>query len=143
MSAAVPAPSPSPAALRLAGYAALFDIADSGRDVIRRGAFARTLARRTAPLRLLWQHSPVRPIGVIEQVAEDARGLRVIARIDRPQSRAASLLRAGAVSGLSFGYRATRFRRQHGLRELLEIELFEISLVTHPLQHRARVHLIA
>ena len=143
MSAAVPALASPPDMVRLAGYAALFDIADSGRDVIRRGAFARTLANRTAPLRLLWQHSPARPIGVIEQVAEDARGLRVVARIDRPQSRAASLLRTGAVNGLSFGYRATRFHRHHGLRELLEIELFEISLVTHPLQHRARVHLLA
>lgn len=126
-----------------AGYAALFDIIDAGRDVIRSGAFARTLAARQEPWPLLWQHSPLHPIGVVERIAEDARGLRVIARIDRPHSRAAALLEARAVSGLSFGYRATRSRHRHGLRELLDIELFEISLVTHPLQHRARVHLIA
>src|SRR5690606_29524975 len=42
--------------LRIAGYAALFDVADGVRDTIRRGAFARTLARRGAPLPLLWQH---------------------------------------------------------------------------------------
>ena len=129
--------------LRFAGYAALFDIADAGRDTIRRGAFARTLASRAAPLPLYWQHRPDQPIGVIEQVAEDDRGLRVIARIDRPDSRAARLLAQGAVNGLSFGFRTRAARQCDAGRELLEIDLFEVSLVTHPLQHAARVHLIA
>jgi HK97 family phage prohead protease len=129
--------------LRFAGYAALFDIADAGRDTIRRGAFARTLASRAAPLPLYWQHRPDQPIGVIEQVAEDDRGLRVIARIDRPDSRAARLLAQRAVNGLSFGFRTRAARQCDAGRELLEIDLFEVSLVTHPLQHAARVHLIA
>ena len=128
--------------LRFAGYAALFDIADAGRDTIRRGAFAKTLAGRHTPLPLYWQHRPDQPIGVIEHVAEYARGLRVIARIDRPDSRAAMLLAQGAVNGLSFGFR-TRAARQTGTgRELLEIDLLEVSLVTHPLQHGARVHFV-
>jgi hypothetical protein len=140
--AAAPPPA-APPALRLAGYAALFDVVDGARDVIRRGAFARTLAERRDPLPLYWQHNPRQPLGLVEQIAEDARGLRVIARIDRPDARAASLLKARAVNGLSFGYRAQRFRHHAGLRELLEIALFEVSLVTHPLQHGARVHLFA
>lgn len=128
--------------LRFAGYAALFDIADAGRDTIRRGAFAKTLAARDRPLPLYWQHRPDQPIGVVEQAAEDARGLRVIARIDRPGSRAAALLAAGKVSGLSFGFRTRAARQSPEGRELLEIDLFEVSLVTHPLQHGARVHLV-
>lgn len=127
---------------RFAGYAALFDIADAGRDTIRRGAFAKTLAARNTPLPLYWQHRPDQPIGVIEQAAEDARGLRVIARIDRPDSRAAALLAAGKVNGLSFGFRTRTARASPSGRELLEVELFEVSLVTHPLQHGARVHLV-
>lgn len=126
--------------LRIAGYAALFDVADGVRDTIRRGAFARTLARRGAPLPLLWQHRAGARIGTVERVNEDRRGLRVIARIDRPRSRAAALLRAGAVDGLSFGFHARGFRRTPAGRVLEEIELLEISLVTHPLQPRARVH---
>jgi HK97 family phage prohead protease len=129
--------------LRFAGYAALFDIADAGRDTIRKGAFAKTLAARTTPLPLYWQHRPDQAIGVIEQVAEDSRGLRVIARIDRTDSRAAALLEQGAVNGLSFGFRTKAARVSPAGRELLEIELFEVSLVTHPLQHGARVHLVA
>jgi hypothetical protein len=128
--------------LRFAGYAALFDIADAGRDTIRRGAFARTLAARSEPLPLYWQHRPDQPIGVIEHASEDARGLRVIALVDRPASRAAALLAARAVSGLSFGFRTRRARVGTNGRELFEIDLFEVSLVTHPLQHGARVHLL-
>lgn len=130
-------------AIRFAGYAGLFDIRDAGRDTIRRGAFARTLAERSAPLPLLWQHRPDQQIGEIEAIAEDERGLRVIARIDRTASKAARMLLARAVNGLSFGYRARAARQTGPDRELIDIDLFEVSLVTHPLQHGARVHFIA
>lgn len=128
--------------LRFAGYAALFDRRDSGRDVIRRGAFARTLAERTKPLPLYWQHRPDQQIGWIETVAEDARGLRVVAAIDNPDGGAAAALKRGAVTGLSFGYAARGFRHDGAGRELTDIELFEVSLVTHPMQDAARVHLV-
>ena len=65
-----------------------------------------------------------------------------MARIDRTDSRAAKLLEEGKVSGLSFGYRAREAYRNIDGRELLGIDLFEVSLVTHPLQHGARVHLV-
>lgn len=133
----------APTPLRFAGYAALFDITDAGRDTIRRGAFARTLAARTTPLPLFWQHRPDQPVGVIEHAAEDARGLRVIARIDQQHSRAAHLLRQGKVNGLSFGFRTRAARQSPEGRELIEIDLFEVSLVTHPLHPMARVHLVA
>jgi uncharacterized protein len=129
--------------LRFAGYAALFEIADASRDTIRRGAFAKTLAAHRPPLPIYWQHRPDQTVGVIEYVAEDTRGLRVIGRIDRPDSRAAHLLAQGMVSGLSFGFRTRNARQSAAGRELLEIDLFEVSLVTHPLQHGARVHLVA
>ena len=128
--------------LRFAGYAALFDKPDAGRDTIRRGAFARTLAETGAQLPLYWQHRPDLRIGWIESAAEDARGLRVIAAIARPDGAAARALRRGAVTGLSFGYRARTSRRAGSARELLELELFEVSLVTHPMQYGARVHLL-
>ncbi len=129
--------------IRFAGYAALFDIPDADRDVIRSGAFAQTLAARDAALPLLWQHRPDQQIGTVEAIEEDGRGLKVIARIDRTESRAAATLKQGAVSGLSFGYRARTAQHSELGRELLGIDLFEISLVTNPLQHGARVHLIA
>ena len=130
------------APLRFAGYAALFGKRDAGRDMIVPGAFTRTLAERKDPLPLYWQHRPDQRIGWIEQVGEDARGLRVIASIDNPQGGAAAALKRGAVSGLSFGYRARGFTRDAAGRELQDVDLFEVSLVTHPMQHGARVHLL-
>ena len=128
--------------MRLAGYAALFDIADSAKDTIVKGAFARTLADRAEPLPLYWQHNPAQRIGTIELAQEDARGLRVIARIDNPQARAAADLLSRRTSGLSFGYRARGYRRGPAGRVLEDIDLFEVSLVTHPLQPGARVHFV-
>ena len=120
--------------MRFAGYAALFDVADAAGDVIRPGAFARTIAEaREVPL--FWQHRPAQRIGQIETLAEDVRGLRVIARVEPG-------IRPREANGLSFGYRARGFRRDAAGRELTDIELSEVSLVTHPMQHGARVHLI-
>ena len=110
--------------------------------MIRPGAFARTLAERRGPLPLYWQHRPDQRIGWIEQAAEDGRGLRVVASIDNPIGGAAAALKAGKVTGLSFGYRARGFLRDQNGRELKDIELFEVSLVSHPMQHGARVHLV-
>ena len=129
-------------ALKFAGYAALFDKRDAGRDTIRPGAFKRTLAERRDPLPLYWQHRPDQRIGWIDQIGEDERGLKVVASIDNPDGGAAAALRRGAVNGLSFGYRARGFSRNADGRDLTDVDLFEVSLVSHPMQHGARVHLI-
>jgi len=134
---------PQNGALRLAGYAALYGVPDAARDTILPGAFARTLKDRRDPLPLYWQHQPEQRIGWIEQVEEDDRGLRIIASIDNPASRAAAQLKARAVSGLSFGYRARGYRHEPSGRVLEDVDLFEVSLVTHPLQHGARVHFVS
>ncbi|GAA0269964.1 HK97 family phage prohead protease [Alteraurantiacibacter aestuarii] len=133
--------------LSIAGYAALFDIPDGARDVIVRGAFSRSLAQRREPIPLYWQHRPEQRIGTVSLIEEDDRGLRVIATIDNPGSRAVAALLARETNGLSFGYRARGYRPMPDTgsgagRVLEDIDLFEISLVTHPLQHGARVHMV-
>lgn len=127
--------------MRFAGYAAVFDRTDRGGDVVRAGAFARSLKRQAGAVPLLWQHQPGRPIGRIEYLREDRRGLRVIARLSESAAgrEAAALLKEGAVSGLSFGYRV-REASGEAPRELTELDLVEVSLVTLPMQPKARVH---
>lgn len=120
--------------LRFAGYAAVFDAPDRGGDVVRKGAFGKS----PAAVPLLWQHGGG-PVGAIEAIGEDSRGLRVIARVDEP--RLAAALAAGAVTGLSFGYRVRAARRGR-LRELLALDLREVSLVGSPMQPLARVHAV-
>jgi HK97 family phage prohead protease len=129
--------------LRFAGYAAIFGRRDRGGDVVRAGAFARALARPAGNVPLLWQHDPGRPIGRVEYLREDRRGLRVIGRLSQgPAGReAAALLGGGAVRGLSFGYRV-RAAEGEAPRLLTELDLIEVSLVTTPMQPRARVHMV-
>jgi uncharacterized protein len=126
--------------VRFAGYAAIFGRPDRGGDVVRAGAFGRSLGRGGA-VPLLWQHDVNRPIGRIEYLKEDRRGLRVIARLSSGAAgrEAAALLRDGAVAGLSFGYRV-RAATGDRPRELTELDLVEVSLVTLPMQPKARVH---
>lgn len=129
--------------MRFAGYAAIFGRADRGGDVVRAGAFARSLKRPAGAVPLLWQHAPGRPIGRVDYLKEDRRGLRVIGRLSGGAAgrEAAALLKEGAVRGLSFGYRV-RAARGEGPRELTDLELVEISLVTFPMQPKARVHAV-
>jgi HK97 family phage prohead protease len=129
--------------MRFAGYAAVFDRADRGGAVVRGGAFARSLKRGAGAVPLLWQHDAGKPVGRIEYLREDKRGLRVIARLSQSAAglEAAALLKDGAVSGLSFGYRV-RAASGEGPRELQDLDLVEVSLVTLPMQPRARVHAV-
>ena len=99
-------------------------------------------AKFAAELPLLWQHRPDQRIGWIESAGEDERGLRVVARIDAADSAAARALKNGAVDGLSFGYRVLKGRALPGGRELEDLDLFEVSLVTRPMQPLARVHFV-
>lgn len=122
--------------MRFAGYAAVFDRVDRGGDVVRRGAFGRLPGH----VPLLWQHEAGRVVGRVDYLREDTRGLRVIGRIE--DRRAAALVAAGAVKGLSFGYRV-REARGSGPRELTALELVEVSLVSFPMQALARVHALA
>ncbi len=129
--------------MRFAGYAAIFGRPDRGGDVVRAGAFAASLRRGARAVPLLWQHAPARPIGRIEYLKEDRRGLRVIGRLSAGAAgrEAAALLQEGTVSGLSFGYRV-RAAEGEGPRELTELELVEVSLVSLPMQPKARVHAV-
>jgi HK97 family phage prohead protease len=129
--------------MRFAGYAAVFGHADRGGDVVREGAFARAVKRGASGVPLLWQHDAARPIGRIEYLKEDKRGLRVIARLSGSKAgrEAAALLGDGAVRGLSFGYRVRESAGEQP-RELKDLDLVEVSLVTLPMQPRARVHAV-
>ena len=125
------------------GYASLFDVPDQSGDEVAPGAFAAALTRRGTRIKLLWQHDPAQPIGVWDTVREDGHGLHVRGRLlpdVRAGAEAIALLRAGAIDGLSIGFQTIRSARlPDGRRRLLEVELWEISLVTFPMLIDARV----
>ena len=128
------------------GYASLFGKRDQGGDTVQAGAYGaslKALAAQGRRVKMLWQHDPGQPIGVWEEVREDAKGLYVKGRILTEVGRgreAAALLAAGAIDGLSIGYRTLRAERDaKGQRMLAEVELWEVSLVTFPMLPEARV----
>jgi uncharacterized protein len=129
----------------IAGYASLFGAADQGGDVVQKGAYGASLARLAkarSGVKMLWQHDPTRPIGVWDEVREDARGLHVKGRLlleVQAAREAHALLKAGAIDGLSIGYRTLRAEKSGAGRLLHEIELWEVSLVTFPMLPEARV----
>ena len=128
------------------GYASLFGKRDQGNDVVMAGAYGASLKRLMVAgrrVKMLWQHDPTQPIGVWDEVREDATGLWVKGRIlgDVEKGReAVALLGAGAIDGLSIGYRTVTSERDgKGQRLLTELELWEVSLVTFPMLPEARV----
>jgi HK97 family phage prohead protease len=127
---------------RVEGYASRFGEVDQGGDMVLKGAYADTIAAGR-PVKMLWQHDPAQPIGVWDEVSEDDTGLRVRGRIlsDVAKGREAlALVRAGAIDGLSIGYRVTDADRSaDGVRLLKSVDLWEVSLVTFPMQETARI----
>ena len=133
--------------LKISGYASLFGQADMSGDIVMRGAFAASLLARPNPLPLLFGHETQKPIGVWDRVFEDATGLFVSGRILTDNKRArhiARLVREGAISGLSIGYRPVRARPSAaGGRTLVELDLWEVSVVAFPMLRTARIIEIA
>jgi HK97 family phage prohead protease len=132
--------------LEIEGYASRFGACDQGGDIVAKGAYAASLARMAREgraVKMLWQHDPAQPIGIWSEVREDGIGLHVKGRLLRGVARAeeaAELLRAGAIDGLSIGYRTLRAtKNDKGQRVLTELELWEVSLVTFPMLPSARI----
>lgn len=130
-----------------AGYASVFDVVDSQRDAVIRGAFKASLEARTQALQLLWQHQWESPIGSVESIFEDARGLYIKGKLlmEVAQAREAhALLKAGVIRGLSIGYSVKRAERDPhtGVRLLKEVDLWEVSIVTLPANEAAQVTVV-
>ncbi len=129
------------------GYGSVFGVEDTWCDVIAPGAFAASLAAHkaagTMPA-LLWQHESDEPIGIWTEIAEDGHGLRVKGRLALDTTRgkeAQALLKMGALNGLSIGFvsRKWAYDESTDVRTLMEVDLWEVSLVTFPSNTKARV----
>jgi HK97 family phage prohead protease len=128
------------------GYGSVFDVEDWYGHVIRKGAFAATLAKAKEEGRapaMLWQHRAGEPIGVWDELREDDRGLYVRGRLaDTALGRDVhTLLSISSLDGLSIGYTASKWTidDKNDVIELLEVDLWEVSPVTFPANERARI----
>jgi HK97 family phage prohead protease len=127
------------------GYASVFGIIDLGRDRVERGAFRETLQRKALrDIKMLWQHDAKTPLGSWLDIAEDERGLHVRGQLNLSVAKARevlALMRDGAVDGLSIGFHARKSYKdpRTGVRNLMVVDLTEISVVTFPMLPQARV----
>ncbi len=125
------------------GYASVFGVIDRDGEIVARGAFSGSL-KRADDVKMLWQHDPAQPIGLFEHIAENDHGLFVRGRLltDVARAREAhALMRAGAIDGLSIGFRVREEERDaaSGVRIIRKADLWEISLVTFPANPEARI----
>lgn len=129
------------------GYASVFGVRDSYNESVEPGAFVESLVRHkregTSPM-MLWQHDSWSPIGIWEDLAEDSKGLWAKGRLLRGVQKADEaliLMKEGAITGLSIGYREvdTAPPENGGPRKLIKLDLREVSIVSFPANRRARV----
>ena len=117
----------------ITGYGSVFGNTDSYGDRIEPGAFMASLTKRKP--KMLWQHNMDEPIGSWDEVSEDDKGLRMKGRIAVKTTRgrdAVELVKAGALDGLSIGFRVADYEMDGNNRVLKGIDLYEVSLVTMP-----------
>jgi len=127
------------------GYASLFGVTDLGGDSVQPGAFTKSLkVKPAAKVKMLRGHDTSEPIGIWTSIEEDRRGLKATGRLilDTNKGRETyALLKAGALDGLSIGYRTKResYDQAKKVRLLNELELHEISVVTFPMLPTATI----
>jgi HK97 family phage prohead protease len=134
------------------GYISIFGNVDSYGEIVEPGAFTDTLAKSEKSGRkakLLWQHDTHQPIGVWDALGEDRKGLWGEGRLlidESPKAREAhGLLLAGALDGLSIGYRTIKAEPKagkEGIISLTKLDLLEGSIVTFAANDRARVEVV-
>jgi HK97 family phage prohead protease len=119
------------------GYASVYGVVDSQKEVVDRGAFVKALAD-PKKLKFLWQHDYKRPIGRIVKLWEDDYGLKYQARYNLKTSWGKDAYEAavnGDIDGNSIGYtmhNGKAFKDDEGVNHLQDVGLMEISNVTFP-----------
>jgi Escherichia/Staphylococcus phage prohead protease len=125
---------------RISGLASVYGNVDSYGDVVVRGAFDQTLAKKNKRV-VLWQHDPSEPIGVAT-LTDTPAGLRCEMQLELELMKARDAytrVKKGLIDGISIGYSTVKDSVRSGVRQILELELWEVSLVTFPANTLARV----
>lgn len=133
------------------GYASVYDVIDSYREVVAPGAFANTLRKWNSKGRLppaLWQHRSGEPVGPFTRMYEDSKGLYVEGKLlvnDVQRAREArALMQAKAIGGMSIGFSTVveEWNSESKLLTLKEIDLWEVSIVTFPANEAAQIEAV-
>lgn len=122
------------------GYASTFNNVDLYNDAVMPGAFKASIIKRMP--KLIYQHDMRQPLGVIDDIYEDDKGLMIKGRMPKGHSLVKDikeLLDCGAIDSFSIGYSTTDSEMRDGTRLLKEVDLWEVSFVTLPANPKATV----
>ncbi len=123
------------------GYGSYFDNKDSDYDVIRKGAYQKTIKENGDRVKYLYQHDMMQPIGKMNELYEDSKGLVFVAEIPKTQlgKDVVELMKAGVITENSVGILPIQKEQKDGFREIREVKLFEISAVTLAANDQAKI----
>lgn len=126
----------------ITGYGSVFGNTDNGNDVVMKGAFNRTI-NTGKNVKMLWQHKRDEPIGVWTDIKADDHGLIMTGQLALETQKGRetlALLKMGALDGLSIGFIPVKADyNDKGEREIKEVNLKEVSVVTFPMNESATV----
>ena len=123
------------------GYGSYFDNKDSDADIIRRGAYQKTIKENGERVKYLYQHNMMQPIGKMKELYEDEKGLVFVAEIPKTTlgKDVIELMKAGVITENSVGILPIVKEDKGDYREIKEVKLFEISAVTLAANDQAKI----
>jgi len=123
------------------GYGSYFDNKDADNDVIMRGAYQKTIKENGERVKYLYQHNMMQPIGKMNELYEDEKGLMFVAEVPKTQlgKDVIELMKAGVITENSVGILPIQKEDKGDYRELKEVKLFEISAVTLAANDQAKI----
>tara|TARA_R100000664_G_C2753190_1_gene140574 strand:+ start:1346 stop:1987 length:642 start_codon:yes stop_codon:yes gene_type:complete len=129
------------------GYASIFGNKDLGNDVIKQGAFTNSIkSKKPKSIKLLYQHKTDEPIGVVDSLEEDNKGLKIKGRLAMGTQRGKEVyefMKMGALDSMSIGYKLSpdgyKYDDKRKKRVINEVDLMEVSMVTFPMNPRAKI----
>lgn len=118
--------------LVIEGYGAWFGNLDSCEDIMQKGCFSKTLAENKGRIAFCYQHDIYNPIGKIEEIKEDDKGLYLKVRISDAEDDIKIKIREGILKEMSVGFSTIKamYDENTEVRTIMEVQLWEVSLVT-------------
>lgn len=120
--------------LIIEGHGAVKNNIDSYKDVIVDGAFTKTIKEQGDRIAFCLQHDIRNPIGKIQEIKEDAKGLFLRVKISDAEGGIKTKVKEGILKEMSIGYSVVDAEKSEkdGVEVLLlkQIKLYEVSLVT-------------
>ncbi len=123
------------------GYGSYFGNKDADNDIIMRGAYQKTIKENGERVKYLYQHNMMQPIGKMNELYEDQKGLVFVAEIPKTSlgKDVIELMKAGIITENSVGILPIVKQDKGDYRELKEVKLFEISAVTLAANDQAKI----